>query len=120
MGILSRRLMVSEVFSNLCDSVIPRSHRGSSSERQIHHGRDSHVHFRFGFLQVRKVSNEIAHTANENITADRQLSLVFMHWGQWVNHDIDLAPATGEGASLELQCHTSCAFKPPCFPIKVP
>ncbi|XP_036251281.2 myeloperoxidase-like [Molothrus ater] len=69
---------------------------------------------------VRKVSNEIAHTANENVTADRQLSLVFMQWGQWVNHDIDLAPASGEGASLELQCHTSCAFKPPCFPIKFP
>ncbi|NXG03269.1 PERM Myeloperoxidase, partial [Sakesphorus luctuosus] len=69
---------------------------------------------------VRKVSNEIAHTANEDITADQELSLVFMHWGQWVNHDIDLAPASGEGASLELLCHTDCAFKPPCFPIKFP
>ncbi|KFP87501.1 Myeloperoxidase, partial [Acanthisitta chloris] len=69
---------------------------------------------------VRQVSNEIAHTANENVTADQELSLVFMHWGQWVNHDIDLAPASGEGASLELLCHTECAFKPPCFPIKFP
>ncbi|NWS22274.1 PERM Myeloperoxidase, partial [Pachyramphus minor] len=69
---------------------------------------------------VRKVSNEIAHTANEDVTADQELSLVFMHWGQWVNHDIDLAPASGEGASLELLCHTNCAFKPPCFPIKFP
>ncbi|XP_017679519.1 PREDICTED: myeloperoxidase-like [Lepidothrix coronata] len=69
---------------------------------------------------VRKVSNEIAHTANENVTADQELSLVFMHWGQWANHDIDLAPASGEGASLELLCHTDCAFKPPCFPIKFP
>ncbi|KAJ7417387.1 myeloperoxidase [Pitangus sulphuratus] len=69
---------------------------------------------------VRKVSNEIAHTANEDVTADQELSLVFMHWGQWVNHDIDLAPASGEGASLELLCHTDCAFKPPCFPIKFP
>ncbi|NXK41432.1 PERM Myeloperoxidase, partial [Piprites chloris] len=69
---------------------------------------------------VRKVSNEIAHTANEDVTADQELSLVFMQWGQWVNHDIDLAPASGEGASLELLCHTDCAFKPPCFPIKFP
>ncbi|NXM06648.1 PERM Myeloperoxidase, partial [Tyrannus savana] len=69
---------------------------------------------------VRKVSNEIAHTANEDVTADQELSLVFMHWGQWANHDIDLAPASGEGASLELLCHTDCAFKPPCFPIKFP
>uniref|UniRef100_A0A8C9MKZ3 Uncharacterized protein n=1 Tax=Serinus canaria TaxID=9135 RepID=A0A8C9MKZ3_SERCA len=54
-----------------------------------------------------------------NVTADPQLSLVFMHWGQChVNHDIDLAPASGEGATLEPQCHSSCAFKPPCFPIK--
>ncbi|NWI88223.1 PERM Myeloperoxidase, partial [Pitta sordida] len=74
----------------------------------------------FALPLVRKVSNEIAHTANENITADQELSLVFMHWGQWVNHDIDLAPATGEGASLELLCHTDCAFKPPCFPIQFP
>ncbi|NXP11235.1 PERE peroxidase, partial [Thinocorus orbignyianus] len=67
---------------------------------------------------VRKVSNEIARTANKNITQDQDLSLVFTQWGQWVNHDIDLAPASGEGVSLELHC--DCAFKPPCFPIKFP
>lgn len=76
--------------------------------------------FHFDFLQVRKVSNEIAHTANENITQDQELSLVFMHWGQWVNHDIDLAPSSGAGVSLELHCETDCTFKSPCFPIKVP
>lgn len=32
-----------EVFSGLHDSVIPRSHSGSSSKRQIHCGRDSHI-----------------------------------------------------------------------------
>ncbi|NXD81650.1 PERM Myeloperoxidase, partial [Halcyon senegalensis] len=69
---------------------------------------------------VRKVSNEIAHTANENITLDQELSLVFMHWGQWVNHDIDLAPSSGAGADTELHCETDCAFKSPCFPIKFP
>ncbi|KFO74535.1 Eosinophil peroxidase, partial [Cuculus canorus] len=69
---------------------------------------------------VRKVSNEIAHTANENITQDQELSLVFMHWGQWVNHDVDLAPSSGAGASLELHCETDCAFRTPCFPIKFP
>nr|XP_009938691.1 PREDICTED: eosinophil peroxidase [Opisthocomus hoazin] len=69
---------------------------------------------------VRKVSNEIAHTANENITQDQELSLVFMHWGQWINHDIDLAPASGAGVSPELHCEASCAFKSPCFPIKFP
>ncbi|NWU98616.1 PERM Myeloperoxidase, partial [Upupa epops] len=69
---------------------------------------------------VRKVSNEIAYTANENITQDQELSLVFMQWGQWVNHDIDLTPFSGEGASPELHCRTRCAFNSPCFPIKFP
>lgn len=78
------------------------------------------THFRFDFLQVRKVSNEIAYTANKNVTQDQELSLVFMQWGQWVNHDIDLAPASGAGASPELHCENDCAFKSPCFPIKVP
>lgn len=80
-------------------------------------GGESHTHFRSDFLQVRKVSNEIAHTANENITQDQELSLVFTQWGQWVDHDIGLAPSSGAGASPELHC--DCAFKPPCFPIKV-
>ncbi|NWH60685.1 PERE peroxidase, partial [Geococcyx californianus] len=69
---------------------------------------------------VRKVSNEIARTANENITQDQDLSLVFMQWGQWVDHDIDLTPSSGAGASLELHCETDCAFNSPCFPIKFP
>ncbi|XP_040543511.1 myeloperoxidase isoform X2 [Gallus gallus] len=69
---------------------------------------------------VRKVSNEIAHTANENITQDQELSLFFMQWGQWVNHDIDLAPSSGMGANPELHCDADCTFRSPCFPIKFP
>uniref|UniRef100_A0A8B9I483 Lactoperoxidase n=1 Tax=Anser brachyrhynchus TaxID=132585 RepID=A0A8B9I483_9AVES len=69
---------------------------------------------------VRKVSNEIARTGNENITQDQELSLFFMHWGQWVNHDIDLAPSSGAGANPDLHCETDCTFKSPCFPIKFP
>ncbi|NXI94015.1 PERM Myeloperoxidase, partial [Psophia crepitans] len=69
---------------------------------------------------VRKVSNEIAHTANENVTQDQELSLVFMIWGQWVDHDLDLAPSSGAGVSPELSCETGCAFNSPCFPIKFP
>ncbi|XP_009868108.1 PREDICTED: LOW QUALITY PROTEIN: myeloperoxidase-like, partial [Apaloderma vittatum] len=56
---------------------------------------------------------------NENITQDQKFSLFFMHWSQWVNHDIDLAPASGAGASPELHCETDCAFNPPCFPTKL-
>nr|XP_009676508.1 PREDICTED: myeloperoxidase-like [Struthio camelus australis] len=69
---------------------------------------------------VRKVSNEIARTANNNTTPDQELSLVFMHWGQWVIHDTNLAPFSSAGMNQELLCETECAFKPPCFPIKFP
>ncbi|NXJ69749.1 PERE peroxidase, partial [Rostratula benghalensis] len=85
---------------------IPRG----ASEGKLYNG--------FPLPLVRKVSNEIARTANKNITQDQELSLIFMHWGQWVTHDIDLAPASGRGVSPELHC--DCAFKPPCFPIKFP
>ncbi|NWX15910.1 PERE peroxidase, partial [Aegotheles bennettii] len=83
-----------------------------ASEGKLYHG--------FPLPLVRKVSNEIAHTANENITQDRELSLVFTQWGQWINHDIDLAPTSAVGQSPELRCETDCAFNPPCFPIKFP
>uniref|UniRef100_A0A8C9EJE9 Peroxidase n=1 Tax=Pavo cristatus TaxID=9049 RepID=A0A8C9EJE9_PAVCR len=80
----------------------------------------THTHLNFDLLQVRKVSNEIAHTANENITQDQELSLFFMQWGQWVDHDIDLAPSSGIGANPELHCDADCTFRSPCFPIKFP
>uniref|UniRef100_A0A7M4EIP7 Lactoperoxidase n=1 Tax=Crocodylus porosus TaxID=8502 RepID=A0A7M4EIP7_CROPO len=76
-----------------------------------------------GFLLplVRNVSSKIVHTANENITHDQELSLFFMQWGQWVNHDLDLAPAAGEGHnSKNINCETSCTYQSPCFPIKFP
>ncbi|XP_030392889.1 myeloperoxidase-like [Gopherus evgoodei] len=70
---------------------------------------------------VRKVSNEIIHTANENVTQDQQRSLIFMQWGQWVDHDLDLAPfTTTKINNKEVHCETSCNFEPPCFPIKIP
>ncbi|XP_032057022.1 eosinophil peroxidase-like [Aythya fuligula] len=69
---------------------------------------------------VRRVSNELARTGNENVTQDQELSLFFMHWGQWVSHDIDLAPSSGAGANPDLHCETDCTFKSPCFPIKFP
>ncbi|NWX05292.1 PERM Myeloperoxidase, partial [Caloenas nicobarica] len=82
--------------------------------------REGKLYNGFPLPLVRKVSNEIALTPNENITQDQELSLVFMHWGQWVDHDIDLSPASGAGASPALPCETGCAFKSPCFPIKFP
>ncbi|KAM9176785.1 LOW QUALITY PROTEIN: eosinophil peroxidase-like [Mergus octosetaceus] len=71
-------------------------------------------------LPLVKVSNELVRTGNENVTQDQELSLFFMHWGQWVSHDIDLAPSSGAGANTDLHCETDCTFKSPCFPIKFP
>ncbi|XP_067393757.1 myeloperoxidase-like [Emydura macquarii macquarii] len=70
---------------------------------------------------VRKVSNKIVHTANENVTQDQERSHFFMQWGQWVDHDLDLAPfTTTKITNKEVHCETSCTFEPPCFPIKIP
>uniref|UniRef100_A0A8C8SDE3 Lactoperoxidase n=1 Tax=Pelusios castaneus TaxID=367368 RepID=A0A8C8SDE3_9SAUR len=70
---------------------------------------------------VRKVSNEIIHTANENVTQDQERSLMFMQWGQWVDHDLDHAPfTTTKITNTEVHCETSCTYEPPCFPIKIP
>lgn len=70
--------------------------------------------------QVREVSNQIIATSNQNITEDEGRSLAFMHWGQWVDHDLDLAPMTETDIhNKEGECDTSCHYAPPCFPIKV-
>uniref|UniRef100_A0ABM5EMT2 Myeloperoxidase-like n=1 Tax=Pogona vitticeps TaxID=103695 RepID=A0ABM5EMT2_9SAUR len=70
---------------------------------------------------VRLVSNNIIATANENVTDDEGRSLAFMHWGQWVDHDLDHAPMTATTIdNKEAHCDTSCNYAPPCFPIKIP
>ncbi|XP_054857793.1 eosinophil peroxidase-like [Eublepharis macularius] len=70
---------------------------------------------------VREVSNEIIATSNENITDDQERSLAFMQWGQWVDHDMDLAPMTQTNIeNKESHCSTSCNYAPPCFPIQFP
>uniref|UniRef100_A0A8C3HS07 Myeloperoxidase n=1 Tax=Chrysemys picta bellii TaxID=8478 RepID=A0A8C3HS07_CHRPI len=58
---------------------------------------------------------------NENVTQDQERSLIFMQWGQWVDHDLDLAPfTTTKIDNKEVHCETSCTFEPPCFPIQIP
>ncbi|XP_070598291.1 eosinophil peroxidase-like [Erythrolamprus reginae] len=67
---------------------------------------------------VRQVSNEIITTSNENVTPDDQRSLVFMHFGQWIDHDLDSAPESP--TDINAQCETCCNYAPPNFPIKIP
>ncbi|XP_015672685.1 myeloperoxidase [Protobothrops mucrosquamatus] len=70
---------------------------------------------------VRQVSNEIITTSNENVTPDVQRSLAFMHFGQWVDHDLDLAPESPTNIdNRNVHCDSCCNYAPPFFPIKIP
>ncbi|XP_026564438.1 eosinophil peroxidase-like [Pseudonaja textilis] len=70
---------------------------------------------------VRQVSNEIITTSNEDVTADDQRSLAFMHFGQWIDHDLDLAPESSTNMDNgNGHCESCCNYAPPYFPIKIP
>ncbi|NWI88224.1 PERE peroxidase, partial [Pitta sordida] len=71
---------------------------------------------------VRQVSNEIVRFPPERLQMDQHRSLMFMQWGQFIDHDLDFSPETPTRVSFvgETDCDTSCAKKPPCFPIEIP
>ncbi|XP_056414382.1 eosinophil peroxidase-like isoform X2 [Hyla sarda] len=71
---------------------------------------------------ARQVSNEIVRFPTENITLDNGRALMFMQWGQWTDHDLDLSPETpARSTFLEgVDCDHSCEREPPCFPLKIP
>lgn len=58
---------------------------------------------------------------NEQLTRDQERALIFMQWGQLLDHDITLTPepATRFSFFTGLNCETSCLQQPPCFPLKV-
>ncbi|XP_048375090.1 myeloperoxidase-like [Sphaerodactylus townsendi] len=64
---------------------------------------------------VRAVSNEIVSFPNDDFTEDQQRSVMFMQWGQFVAHDLDLGLA-----EQTKDCRGTCDKDPPCFPIKLP
>ncbi|XP_075052892.1 myeloperoxidase-like [Mixophyes fleayi] len=71
---------------------------------------------------ARAVSNEIVSFPTEKLTLDADRSLMFMHWGQWLDHDTDLSPDTPSRSSFfdGTDCETSCARSYPCFPLMIP
>ncbi|XP_072494220.1 myeloperoxidase-like [Notamacropus eugenii] len=71
---------------------------------------------------VHQVSNVLAHISKDNVTQDQNRSLIFMQWGQWVDHDLDFSPGSDVNPNKnELPCDSNnCVFEPPCFPIKFP
>uniref|UniRef100_A0A8D0G1L8 Eosinophil peroxidase n=1 Tax=Sphenodon punctatus TaxID=8508 RepID=A0A8D0G1L8_SPHPU len=79
-------------------------------------------HSGFPFPLVRAVSNEIVRFPNEDLTLDQQRSLMFMQWGQFIDHDMDFSPSTPAKVTFSsgVDCEKSCAKEPPCFPIKIP
>ncbi|KFP29424.1 Myeloperoxidase, partial [Colius striatus] len=71
---------------------------------------------------VRQVSNEIVRFPPGQLRLDQQRSLMFMQWGQFLHHDLDFSPDTPARVTFSgtVDCETSCAKQPPCFPIKIP
>ncbi|TFJ99392.1 nuclear cap-binding protein subunit 1 [Platysternon megacephalum] len=81
--------------------------------------RSSNICIVFG---VRAVSNQIVRFPTDQLVLDQNRALIFMQWGQFIDHDMDFGPATPATVtfSSRVDCETSCAKEPPCFPIKIP
>ncbi|XP_070788071.1 myeloperoxidase-like, partial [Pituophis catenifer annectens] len=71
---------------------------------------------------VRAVSNDIVFFPNVNVTNDPFRSVLFMQWGQFIDHDLDFGPSVTATLTFikGLDCGKSCEKAPPCFPIKIP
>ncbi|KAM6175164.1 lactoperoxidase isoform 2-T2 [Erethizon dorsatum] len=71
---------------------------------------------------AREVSNKIISYLNEEGVLDQNRSLLFMQWGQIVDHDLDFAPDTEMGSSnfSKAQCDEYCIQGDNCYPIMFP
>uniref|UniRef100_A0A7N4NNA2 Myeloperoxidase n=1 Tax=Sarcophilus harrisii TaxID=9305 RepID=A0A7N4NNA2_SARHA len=65
---------------------------------------------------AREVSNQIVRFPNEKLTQDQERALMFMQWGQFIDHDLDLTPEP----ALTENCEHTCEQQPSCFPLKIP
>ncbi|KAM8812807.1 myeloperoxidase isoform 1-T2 [Rhynchonycteris naso] len=71
---------------------------------------------------ARAVSNAIVRFPTAQLTPDQDRSLLFMQWGQLIDHDLDFTPEPAARAAFVsgINCETSCVQQPPCFPLKIP
>ncbi|XP_062815643.1 eosinophil peroxidase [Anolis carolinensis] len=78
-------------------------------------------YFGFPLPNVRAVSNRIVRFPNEKLTDDRYRSVMFMQWGQFLDHDMDFGPGTTATLTFRAgaDCE-SCVKAAPCFPIEIP
>ncbi|KAH0520539.1 Lactoperoxidase [Microtus ochrogaster] len=76
----------------------------------------------FPLPQPRDVSNQILGYLNEEGVLDENRSLLFMQWGQIVDHDLDFAPENEMGSdnNSKAQCDEHCLQGDNCFPIMFP
>ncbi|XP_008840926.1 lactoperoxidase [Nannospalax galili] len=74
----------------------------------------------FSLPPAREVSNQIAGYLNEEDVLDQNRSLLFMQWGQIVDHDLDFAPEAEMGSDSKVQCDEHCIQGDSCFPIMFP
>uniref|UniRef100_A0A8I5MX35 Myeloperoxidase n=1 Tax=Papio anubis TaxID=9555 RepID=A0A8I5MX35_PAPAN len=76
----------------------------------------------FPVALARAVSNAIVRFPTDQLTPDQERSLMFMQWGQLLDHDLDFTPEPAARASFltGVNCETSCVQQPPCFPLKIP
>ncbi|XP_056416736.1 myeloperoxidase-like isoform X2 [Hyla sarda] len=71
---------------------------------------------------ARKVSNEIVKFPTESLVLDEDRSLMFMQWGQWIDHDTSLTPDVPSRTTFfeGVDCEKSCVQAHPCFPLMIP
>uniref|UniRef100_A0A672KJN2 Eosinophil peroxidase-like n=1 Tax=Sinocyclocheilus grahami TaxID=75366 RepID=A0A672KJN2_SINGR len=81
-----------------------------------------HTYHNHTLPPVRRVSQEVLYTHNENISLDMSLSHLLVEWGQWIDHDLTLTPQSPSTAAFKTgaDCTRTCSRDTPCFPIQIP
>ncbi|XP_043942539.1 eosinophil peroxidase-like [Protopterus annectens] len=76
----------------------------------------------FPLPSVREVSNTFLHSVDQNFPPDEDVNAMFVQWGQWIDHDLDLTPQSSSLQTFNegIDCEVTCIQKSPCFPIQLP
>uniref|UniRef100_A0A8C5LS64 Peroxidase n=1 Tax=Leptobrachium leishanense TaxID=445787 RepID=A0A8C5LS64_9ANUR len=72
---------------------------------------------------ARDISNHICKIIKNNIVLDKKWTLMFMQFGQQIDHDLTQSVSSPTQSPFlvdSVNCQTSCLQKDPCFPIPIP